>query len=414
MLAHRLPYPPTTGDRVRAYHVARGLSARHDVTLAAPLSGPEEVSALQTLQAYIPDMEYVVLRHLRRWARAVAGLAIGRPISVGYFRSPALAGRIRARVHHARYDAVYVSSSSMMQYAPSGVPVVVDFVDVDSEKFSRYAVESVAWLRWLYRLEAHRLRRYERTTARDATVSVFVTEAEARCFRSIAPEATIAVIPNGVDTEYFHGPTAVKNSAPTVIFTGALDYLPNIDAVRYFSDAILPHVRRYVPEVRFVVVGRRPGRPLRRLAERPGISIVGDVPDIRQYLSAAHVAVAPLRIACGIPNKVLEAMAMGLPVVTTPATAPAIEADVDMHWFVERSAERFGIRVAQLLRDADQRMRVGIEARRLVKTRYSWMAALGRLEGLIETTAQSSATRDVAATVEVASGTLGIPRAAKG
>jgi len=383
MLAHRLPYPPTTGDRIRAYHVARGLAARHHVTLACPLSA-DELPAAQMLREHIPDMEYAALSSLRRWTRALAGVAAGTPISVGYFSSPTLARRIRERVHNAHYDVVYVLSSSMAQYVPSGVPVLIDFQDVDSEKFARYGAEGATPLRWIFRLEAHRLRRYERTAARRATLAVFVTDAEAMSFRSIAPEATIEVVTGGVDTEYFHARTTVKASAPTIIFTGALDYLPNVDAVRYFSDAILPHVRRHVSEARFVVVGRHPVRAIRRLAGRPGISVVADVPDVRPYLAAAHVAVAPLRITRGLPNKVLEAMAMGLPVVATPATAPAIDAEVGTQWFVEDSPRAFGARVAALLTDAGGRVRVGTAARRLVETRYSWSATLGRLERLIE------------------------------
>jgi len=393
MLAHRLPYPPTTGDRVRAYHVARRLAARHQLTLACPLTGHEELAAVRMLQRQIPDIEYAAVPGPRRWARALAGLATGVPISVGYFRSRALAVRIRARLDAASYDAVYISSSSMAQYAPAGVSALVDFVDVDSAKFARYAA-SKKGLSWLYRLEAHRLRGYERAAARRAVFSVFVTDAEATSFRAIAPDAITAVVPNGVDHAYFHGGAAVKSSLPTVIFTGALDYLPNVDAVRYFGEAILPVVRREVPGVRFVVVGRRPGRAIRRLVRRAGITVVADVPDVRPYLAAAHVAVAPLRIACGVPNKILEAMAMGLPVVATRATTPAIAAEIGTEWFVEDGAEAFGARVVKLLGDADHRARVGVEARRFVESRCSWTSALGGLDALIEATPGSSIVSD--------------------
>ena len=388
MLAHRLPYPPTTGDRVRAFHVAQALATRHQLTLACPLDGRRELAAAQELRAVIPDLECATLGSLRRQVSALGALAGGFPLSVRYFTSRALAARIRQRAGTERFDLTYVSSSSMAQYAPPGVPLIMDFVDVDSEKFARYGREARTPMRWIYRIEAERLRRYERAVAARARVSVFVSAAEAALFRNIAPDTITAVVPNGVNPEYFRPMWYRASDVPTVVFTGALDYFPNVDGVRYFSEAILPLIRRQVPRARFLVVGRRPHRVVRALRRQGPIEVVADVPDVRPYLAQGHVAVVPLRIARGIQNKVLEAMAMGLPVVTLPGPAQGIDARDGADWFVEDSAEAFAARVARLLAAPTERIRVGRQARQLIEEQYAWRQILPRVETLVATAAR--------------------------
>jgi len=388
MLAHRLPYPPTTGDRVRAYHVAQALAARHRLTLACPLEGGPEVAAARELQALIPDLEGVTLSPVRRRLSALAALAGDFPLSVRYFTSPALAARVRQRAGAEQFDLIYVSSSSMAQYAPASVPLIMDFVDVDSEKFSRYGREARRPMRWVYRVEAGRLRRYERAVAARARLSVFVTAAEAALFRDIAPEAATAVLPNGVDTEYFRPSWYRASGVPTIVFTGALDYFPNVDSVCHFSEAILPLIRRQVPRARFLVVGRRPDRAVLALRRSGQIEVAADVPDVRPYMGQAHVAVVPLRIARGMQNKILEAMAMGLPVVTLPGPAQGIAARAGAEWFVEDGAEAFAARVVRLLEEPAERMRVGRQARRLVEEQYAWRQILPRVEALVASAAR--------------------------
>jgi len=387
MLAHRLPYPPTTGDRVRAFHVAQALAARHQLTLACPLDGRRELAAVRELRTLVPDVECAPLGLLQRRASALAALASGFPLSVRYFTSRALAARIRQRAAAERFDVTYASSSSMAQYAPPGVPLLMDFVDVDSEKFARYGQESRGPMRWIYRLEAARLRRYERAVAARARVSVFVTAAEAALFRTIAPDAVTAVVPNGVNPEYFRPMWYRASDVPTIVFTGALDYFPNIDGVRYFSEAILPLIRRQIPRVRFLIVGRRPHRLVWALRRQRAIEIAADVPDVRPYLAQGHVAVVPLRIARGIQNKVLEAMAMGLTVVTLPGPAQGIDARDGADWFVEHTAEAFASRVVRLLSASTERMRVGRQARQLIEEQYAWRQILPRVETLVAATA---------------------------
>jgi glycosyltransferase involved in cell wall biosynthesis len=215
-------------------------------------------------------------------------------------------------------------------------------------------------------------------------VVIFATQIEQAIFREIASDVQTVVIPNGVDTEYFCPSQEPRDQVPTVIFTGALDYSPNIEGICHFSQTILPLVRRRIPAVRFLIVGRHPCRRVLRLNRLPGITVVGAVPDVRPYMRKAHVAVVPLRIARGIQNKILEAMAMEMPVVASPKPAQGITAEVNVEWFVEDSPESFADQVIRLLHDSAVRSQVGRRARDFVKERHSWQQILPDVASLVE------------------------------
>jgi sugar transferase (PEP-CTERM/EpsH1 system associated) len=384
MLCHRLPFPPLTGDRVRAFHIARYLSQRHRLTLAFPAEGLHEKSSVHELRRYVPDLEFAEVGRFRRQMSVLHGLIGSVPLTVKYFASAALAQKVRRRLDGQPFDLVYVSSSAMAPYAlPATAPFVMDFVDVDSEKWSQYAERCAPPFSWIYALESRRLQRFERDIAHCAVLSLFSSQAEETLFQSFAPGTRTVTLPNGVDTGYFSpGPSATV-TRPTIIFTGALDYFPNIDAVCHFSRTIWPLIRQRVPEVRLLVVGRRPAAPIRRLEREPGLAVLGDVPDVRPYMRKAQVAVVPLRMGRGIQNKVLEAMAMGLPVVASPQPAQGIAARVGVEWFVEDGREAFASRVVTLLRNQLLRADVGARARLYVERTHAWSTILSRLEGLL-------------------------------
>jgi sugar transferase (PEP-CTERM/EpsH1 system associated) len=261
--------------------------------------------------------------------------------------------------------------------------MAVDFVDVDSDKWAQYAAKTLPPMSWIYHLESSRLRRYESDVAHRAHVSIFATPAEESIFQEIAPDVKTAVLPNGVDTEYFRPNNLTRTHVPTVIFTGALDYFPNTDGVCYFSKTIFPLVRSQVPEAHFLIVGRRPSRAVLRLNGQPGITVVGDVQDVRPLMHKSHLAVVPLRVARGIQNKALEAMAMGLPVVASPKPAQGIDARSGIEWFVEGGPEAFAERVVRLLTNPLERAQVGQRARAFVEKHHSWEEILPRLENLL-------------------------------
>jgi sugar transferase (PEP-CTERM/EpsH1 system associated) len=380
MLAHRIPYPPHTGDKVRAYQVARHLARSHDLTLGFVIDDAADRSGLDPLGRDIPDLEWGGLWKPAALARGLAGLGMGRSLSIAYFRSGRLARRVSRRLRDQAYDAVYVSSSPMVEYVRgTAVPVVMDFVDVDSDKWTQYATKQRPPLSWAYRLEGRRLRRFEAEAVRWGRRCILATAAEETLLKSFAPWARTAVIPNGVDLAGYGLPADTS----TVIFTGAMDYLPNVDAVQHFCADVFPAVARAVPGARFLIVGLNPAPAVRRLAAIPGVTVTGAVPDVRPYYREAAVCVAPLRIARGIQNKVLQSMALGVPVVATSAAARGLECRPGEHFLVEDDPARFAAGVIGLLRDREARTALASRARAFVEGYHSWSAALERIEAMV-------------------------------
>jgi len=384
MLAHRIPYPPHTGDKTRAFHIARHLARRHELTLAFLVDERADLAGLAPLREAVPTLEFG--RLWKPWSlfKGLAGLAAGGPLSLAYFRSRGLRRRLSGRLGEAPYDLVYASSTPMAQYARAlEIPVVMDFVDVDSDKWRQYADHTRPPLSWLYRVEGRRLQAAEAEIARWASVCLLATQAEQSLLQSFAPWARSAVIPNGIDLAYYE-PVATPAVQPVVLFTGAMDYLPNIDAVCHFCADILPRVRREIPETRFYIVGLNPSPDVLRLASMPGVTVTGKVPDVRPYYARAGVCVAPLRIGRGIQNKVLQGMAMGLPLVASPLAARGLEAQPGRHLEVADDAAEFAAQLVRLLKSPAERRALGRNGRAFVEANYGWERSLFNLELLLE------------------------------
>lgn len=383
MLAHRIPYPPHTGDKTRAFHIARHLARRHDLTLAFLVDERADLSGLAPLRDIVPAVEFGLLWKPWSLIKGLAGLATGGPLSLPYFSSRSLRQRLAGRMAEAPYDIVYASSTPTAQYARAlGLPVIMDFVDVDSDKWRQYAERSRPPLSWLYRTEGRRLQAAEGEIARWARLCLLATASEESLLRSFAPWAETAVIPNGIDLDYYR-PIERAAAPAAVIFTGAMDYLPNIDAVRYFCDEILPRIRGEVPDTRFYIVGLNPSTEVQRLASIPGVTVTGTVPDVRPYYARASVCVAPLRMGRGVQNKVLQAMAMGLPVVATAVAQRGLDAKPGTHLHVEDDPAAFAARVAGLLSSPTARATMGLQGRAFVEAHHAWDASCSRLEGML-------------------------------
>jgi polysaccharide biosynthesis protein PslH len=365
-LAHRAPFAPDRGDRIRSYHILRHLAARMPVHLVTFTDAPEVVPELGLASCT------VVPRRKGRGRALAEGLASGRPVSLTAFADPALTSAVaRVMARHSPPRA-YVFSGQMAQHVPAGLPFVMDFCDVDSAKFAAFG----GALRPLYAREARLLAAYERQVAERARTTLFVSRAEAALFGA---HGRVQVVENGIDTGHFD-PAAVQPvpDGAGIVFTGQMDYAPNIEAVGWFARDILPLVRRRHPHVRFAIVGRAPTAAVRALAGLEGVVVTGEVADVRGHLAAARVAVAPLRLARGVQNKVLEAMAMALPVVATAAAAEGI--DYRGTLAVADDASSFAAAVADLL---DRPGDLGARARARVVERYGWDAALAPLDAMV-------------------------------
>jgi polysaccharide biosynthesis protein PslH len=383
MLAHRIPYPPHTGDKTRAYHVLRLLQARHEVTLGFLIDDAADQEGVAALRELAPDLEY--RRVWKPWGlvRGLGALATGGALSMAYFHSRGLRSQLTRRSREQPYDLIYAFSGPMAEYARGlGIPLVMDFVDVDSDKWRQYADHSRPPLSWLYRTEARRLEASEAEIARWASVCLLATPVEEALLRSFAPWARTAVMPNGIDSKYY-APSASGPSQPAVIFTGAMDYLPNADAVRHFCADILPLVRREVPETAFYIVGLNPSPDVIRLREIPGVTVTGAVPDVRPYYARAGVCVAPMRIGRGVQNKVLQGMAMSLPVVASSLAARGIQAEAGRDLAIADDPALFAAHVVRLLKSPTERRRLGQQGRACVEANYVWERNVDRLEPLL-------------------------------
>ena len=399
-LVHRMPYPPNKGDKVRSYHLLQHLAQRHDVFVGTFIDDPDDAAHIATLRGLCAGLHVAPLHPLRARIASLGALAQGQPLTLHYYRDAGLRRWVQRTVREQAIDAVVVFSSSMAQYAQGlGLPLLVDFVDVDSAKWTQYADQHRWPLSWLYRREGRQLLACERAVAASCSRAFFVTEKETALFRSLAPEcaAQVEAVSNGVDADYF-APDAARASpfAPgelPVVFTGAMDYWPNIDAVTWFAQDMLPRLRQSWPALRFHIVGRSPPPSLRALASDT-ISVSGKVPDIRPYLQHAAVVVAPLRLARGIQNKILEAMAMGRPVVATSECAEPIGAaqGSELLWAAEPQA--LMQQIDALLRDPARAAAIGVAGRQRVLRDFSWSAHLAavdrRLEALLAASAAAS------------------------
>jgi len=390
-LVHRLPYPPNKGDKVRSYHLLKHLAQSHRVFLGTFIDDPADEAYLDTVGTLCPDLFVARLHPRRAKLRSLIGLLTGQSLSQHYYQHAGLQNWVTQTLAEHDIDAVVIFSSVMAQYieTPSAPPMLVDFVDVDSAKWTQYAADHRWPLSWLYRREGARLLAYERSVAQRAQHSFFVTDNEADLFKRLAPESasTVDAISNGVDAEFFSpdplrlspfGSAAHQAPQIPLVFTGAMDYWPNIDAVTWFVADILPSLRQQWPQLCFYIVGRSPPPAVQALAG-PGVVVTGTVPDVRPYLQHAAVVVAPLRVARGIQNKILEAMAMARPVVASESCAQAIHAETGAELLAASSPADFITQISALLASAQHSARVGAAGRHRVLSDYSWFAHLSNI-----------------------------------
>jgi polysaccharide biosynthesis protein PslH len=394
-LCHRVPYPPNKGDKIRAFNQLRAMSARHTVDLFTLADQIEDLDHGAALRQYCQTV--TIARVVPALARLLAlrYLLTAAPLTIPYFFSAKLQREVRKALSARSYDRIYVYCSAMAQYVevPEArqIPVVVDLVDVDSEKWRQYAAYAPFPYSSVYRREANSLREYERIVCERASAVAVTTEREARLVREICPTALVHVISNGVDQDYFNpGPAGDTEAVPTISFTGDMSYFPNEQAVVFFARKVLPLIRHSIPEARFLIVGRQPTRDVQRLQAIEGVEVTGFVPDVRLYLAQSQVSVAPFAIAAGIQNKVLEAMAYCLPVVATSRIALSLPASVAEIVDFGDTPQELASKVVGLLRDPGLRRRVGLEGRRRVAAEYDWGRSLNRLLALLENPACSN------------------------
>ena len=413
-LCHRIPYPPNKGDKIRSFNEIRYLAREHTVDLVTLVDDPADLVYAQDLEIYCRTVRVFLLNKKTALIKGTLSLVSGSSITQGYFYKRAFQKAVDTLTASTRYDMLICFSSPMARYVFQAAKkpldlartLIMDFCDLDSDKWLQYATKKPFPVNLLYRLEGARLLAFEKQINRSFHTSVFVSQKEADLFVRVFPGAAdIAVIPNGVDHQYFtpgtdpvpgsdtgpdpgpddtpdpgpdHTPDHTPDNKahadrPVIAFFGAMDYYANVDGACWFARQILPAVRQKIPEVLFYVVGSRPAPELTALAAADaGIRVTGFVEDIRPWYTRARVCVIPLRIARGVQNKVLEAMSMEKAIVTTSPAVQGISLPHDPPLAVTDDPDRFAAHVTALLQDAPRRRAMGRAARQHIKEHFNW------------------------------------------
>ena len=383
-LSHRIPYPPEKGDKIRSYNLLKALAERYTVHVGAFIDDQADWQHVESVRRLCGGE--ICIRPLNPSSarlRCIRALLTGEPLTVEYYRDKALAKWISHLSGRRSLAGVFAFSSSMGQYADKvqlmpGAPRVMDFCDVDSDKWRQYAESHSRSLSLVYAREARALAKLESSYVRQFDSSLVISDAEASILKSVAGEAQnrVHVVPNGVDTDYFDPSLRFANpfesGSRTIVFTGAMDYHANVDGVRWFATEVLPAIRDEVPSAAFAIVGSNPTADVTDLVRQPGVLVTGRVPDVRPYLAHAAVVVAPLRLARGVQNKVLEALAMARPVVATPNAVQGIPGAAEAGVWIATDA-------VSLAGAAGGLLKTGCDAaagRRFVLQRFGWSQQL--------------------------------------
>lgn len=390
-LAHRIPFPPDRGDKIRSWNLLKHLASLARVHLACFADDEADATHLAALREALGGRLGEAHVEVRTRGKAAAGaraLVEGRPVSLALFDSARLREFVARQLAGTSIGTIFAFSGQMAQFVPEGARqrFVMDFGDVDSAKFAQYAQEGAGAMRWVNRREGEKLFAFERATAARADLCLFVSEAEASLFRAMTGLANIKALSNGIDVDHFDPAAdfprlgdAARGQGPLLLFTGQMDYAPNVQAVAWFAREVLPHL----PGARFAIAGRNPPPAVRALAGEHVI-VTGAVADMRAWLAAADLVVAPLKLARGIQNKVLEAMAMAKPVVASAAAFEGIEAVPGRDLITADDAMATAEAINGLLAAPDRAAALGAAARRQMARSYRWEARLAPLAAMVD------------------------------
>lgn len=383
-LVHRIPYPPNKGDKIRSFNILRYMAANYQIHLGCFIDDTRDWQHTKALTQYSGNTFFAKL--VPWWAKikSLLGIMRGEALSLSYYKNAQLQAWVDHTIAHYKITKIFVFSSTMAQFVEKHAgqhQIVIDFVDVDSDKWLQYSGTHHGIMRWVYRRESQYLLAYEQHIARCFDRCMFVSEQECQLFAKLTKNVSEKLVPltNGVDLLYFNPTLNFATPYPPaekpLVFTGAMDYWANIDAVIWFSHAIFPYLRTMDRSIKFYIVGSNPAQEVLKLAKLDGIVVTGWVDDIRPFLAYAKVCVAPLRIARGIQNKVLETMAMAKPLVATTNAMEGIMVSNAFANFVNDDAKEFARLVHKYL-DNNEAKQQGILFRHWVEENYNWDVTL--------------------------------------
>lgn len=384
-VCHRVPFPPKRGGKIRPFNIIRHLHEQgHEVTVASLARSAAEAEEAEGLARHCSRRLVEVVDDRLAWPRMVAWLPTTRPSSFGYFHSPRLKQRIDAELAQGAPDLIFVHCSSVAPYVADARARVkiIDFGDMDSQKWREYSQHRAFPLSAGYWLEAVKLERTERLLAGRFDLATCTTRAEMESLQALGASGPTAWFPNGVDAGFFK-PADADYEADLVTFIGRMDYFPNQQAVLRFCAEVLPELQRRRPGTRFEVVGADPSPEIRALGQLPGVTVTGSVPDVRPYVTRAALTIAPLEIARGTQNKILESMAMGVPVVCSRQAAGGVDAVPGEHLLVHDTPAELVEAIVRILGSRELRRQLADAGRARVLSNHSWPSSMQRLDALI-------------------------------
>jgi sugar transferase (PEP-CTERM/EpsH1 system associated) len=384
-ICHRFPFPPRRGGKIRPFNMIKHLAASHQVTVASIARSPQEAEEGKGIAPYCAHYEMAVVNRLVQATRMVLRAPSPVPSSMGFFYSALLARRVRELLLRQRFDLIFVHCSSVAQYVASvrDIPKILDFGDMDSQKWLEYGRYKTFPLSFGYWLEGRKLQRAERRLAASFDLCTATTRGEWETLESYRTAAATDWFPNGVDSSYF-APSEQPYDPDTLCFVGRMDYYPNQECMFDFCANVLPGIRERRSQTRLLIVGADPSPAVRRLQHLPGVTVTGSVPDVRPYLQRSALMVAPLNIARGTQNKILEAMASGVPVVTSGTAAAGVDAIDGEHFLVARTPEQHALAVLRILDDREERARLAAAGRARMLSHHDWGRSMKRLDRIIE------------------------------
>ena len=385
-LCHRLPFPPKRGGKIRPFNMIRHLSASgHQVTVCSLARSPAEA---EEGKGIAPHCAAFKIGHVTEWvqvARMVVRLPLPTPSSMGFFYSPELAGHVRQLLGSSKWDLIFVHCSSVAQYVEhvQDVPKILDFGDMDSQKWIEYANYKPFPLSLGYRLEGAKMLAAEKRLARRFDLCTATTRAEWETLKAYETGVDTDWFPNGVDGDFFC-PDDTAYDSDTISFIGRMDYYPNQECMARFCEQTWPLLKSRRPAMKLLIVGADPSPTMRKLGDLPGVTVTGSVPDVRPFIRGSALMVAPLNIARGTQNKILEAMAMGVPVVTSTVAAGGVDAQADAHFLVADTPLACAQAILRIVDNPAERGRLAVAGRERMLSHHAWPRSMVRLDGIIE------------------------------
>jgi sugar transferase (PEP-CTERM/EpsH1 system associated) len=384
-LCHRFPFPPKRGGKIRPFNMIRHFSAAgHEVTVCSLARSTAEAEEGQGISPHVAGQALGLVSAPLQWARMILRLPLTTPSSMGYFYSSSLARQVRELLRTQTWDLIFVHCSSVAPYVEhvKDVPKILDFGDMDSQKWLEYAKHKPFPLNLGYWLEGRKMLAAEKRLAKRFDLCTATTRAEWETLESYGTDAATDWFPNGVDAEFF-SPNGAPYEPDTLSFIGRMDYYPNQECMQRFCDLTWPKLLAQRPHLKLLIVGADPSPSMRALGDRPGVTVTGSVPDVRPYVRRSALMVAPLAIARGTQNKILEAMAMGVPVVTSSVAAGGVDAVAGDHLLVADTPEEQVSAIMRVIDDRSERQRLSEAGRARVLSHHAWAGSMQRLDVIV-------------------------------